>query len=128
MSVKKVTYIITSIVLLERFWHKIFAKAQSYREIIKGSGQWGKYRGGNIFTIYTTESMILILNTTEKYIFFLLPDGSRGGDDDVDNELDYGWQEKEDPLQQELQNEKLNSQVKTEPDGGKLCCAMPCIS
>ena len=63
-----------------------------------------------------------------KIHFFLLPDGSRGGDDDVDNELDYGWQEKEDPLQQELQNEKLNSQVKTEPDGGKLCCAMPCIS
>ena len=64
----------------------------------------------------------------KKYNFFLLLDGSRGGDDDVDNELDYGWQEKEDPLQQELQNEKLNSQVKTEPDGGKLCCAMPCIS
>ena len=69
--------------------------------------------------------MILIWNTTAKNtIFFLLLDGSRRGDDDVDNELDYGWQEKEDPLQQELQNEKLHSQVKTDPDGGKLCYPM----
>ena len=69
--------------------------------------------------------MILIKTSREKILFFfLLLDGSRGGDDDVDNELDYGWQEKEDPLQQELQNEKLHSQVKTEPDGGKLCYAI----
>ena len=72
--------------------------------------------------------MILIWNTTEKYHFFLFLDGSGRGDDDVDNELDYGWREKEDPLQQELQTEKFRSQVKTEPDGGKLWCAMLCIS
>lgn len=63
--------------------------------------------------------MILIKNSREKYYFFLLLDGSRRGDDEV--ESDYGWQEKEDSLQQELQNEKLHSQVKTEPDDGKLC-------
>ena len=63
MSVKKVTYIITSIVLWDRFLHKIFAKVQSYRENIKGPGYGDKFWVGNIFTIYTnytTESMILI--------------------------------------------------------------------
>jgi len=45
----------------------------------------------------------------------LSSNGSRGGFDEVDNELDYGWQENEAPLKQEIENEKLQ-QVKTEPD------------
>ena len=74
--------------------------------------------------------MGIIQFTQKKHDFNLklLLDGSRGGDDDDDNELDYGWQEKEDPLQRELQNEKLQSQVKTEPDAGKLCYAILCYA
>ena len=51
MSVKKVTYIIISIVLWDRFLHKIFAKVQSYRENIKGPGYWDKFWVGTFFTI-----------------------------------------------------------------------------
>ena len=54
-----------------------------------------------------------------KLTFFLITDGSRGGFDEVDNELDYGWQENEAPLKQEIENEKLQ-QVKTDPDGMHL--------
>ena len=105
--------------------HKIFARVESYREIIKGSGHRVKILGWGYFYNLHTKKHDFNQNLPRKNtIFFLLLDGSRGGDDDVDNELDYGWQEKEDPLQQELQKEKLHSQVKTEPDGGKLCYAM----
>ena len=99
---------------------KIFAKVQSYREIIKGKN----IVVGMFFCNLNQRKHDFNLKLRKKILFFLLPDGSRGGDDDVDNELDYGWEEKEDPLQQDLQNEKLQSQVKTEPDAGKLCYAM----
>jgi len=41
--------------------------------------------------------------------------GSRGGVDEVDNESDYGWEEEEVPVQQDVEKEKLQSRVKTEP-------------
>ena len=52
--------------------------------------------------------------------FFCILDGSRGGVDEVDNESDYGWEEEEVPVQQDVEKEKLQSRVKTEPLGMHL--------
>ena len=40
--------------------------------------------------------------------------------DEVDNESDYGWEEEEVPVQQDVEKEKLQSRVKTEPLGMHL--------